>query len=96
MSPFDPLTQTRPRTKLARLRMEGGATQREMWEAVGVSRATYLRLEHGKTINPPLRLLVNCAIALGCQLDELIEDPWREWYTPKGYVQTGPVRVGKG
>lgn len=40
--------------------------------------------------NPPLRLLVNCAIALGCELTDLIEDEWQEWYTRPGYAPTEP------
>lgn len=65
-----------------------------MWEAVGVSRATYVRLEQGRVANPPLRLLVNCAIALSCELDDLIEDAWREWFTRSGYTPTRPPRFG--
>ncbi len=40
-----------------------------------------LALEKGKYKNPPLRYLVNLAIALRCPygLDDLIEDDWREW-----------------
>jgi hypothetical protein len=30
-------------------------------------------------LNPPLRYLVNLSIVLGCELDDLIEDEWREW-----------------
>jgi transcriptional regulator with XRE-family HTH domain len=92
VSPFEPLKQTRARTRLARRRLAAGVTQRQMWEALGVSRATYLRLEHGRMDNPSLRLLQNCAIALGCALDDLIEDDWRRWYTPAGYVPTRPPR----
>jgi transcriptional regulator with XRE-family HTH domain len=90
VSPFEPLTQTDARTKLARRRLARGVTQRQMWEAVGVSRATYVRLEHGRMDNPPLRLLVNCALALGCELNDVIEDAWRQWYTRPGFVATAP------
>lgn len=90
MSPFEPLTQTNARTKLARRRLARGVTQRQMWEGLGVSRATYVRLEQGHMDNPPLRLLVNCAIALDCALDDLIEDTWRQWYTRTGYEPTKP------
>lgn len=96
MSPFEPLTQTDARTKLARRRLERGVTQRQMWEAVGVSRATYVRLEQGRMDNPSLRLLVNCALALGCGLDDVIEDTWREWYTRPGFVETEPPRFPGG
>ncbi len=95
MSPFEPLTQTKVRTRLARRRVAVGVTQRQMWQALGVSRATYLRLEQGRMDDPSLRLLMNCAIALGCQLDDLIEDGWRAC-TPEGYVATRPPDFADG
>jgi hypothetical protein len=48
--------------------------------ATGPSVATYQRLERGEMSNPPLRYLVNCAIVRKVELDEVIEDEWREWY----------------
>lgn len=30
--------------------------------------------------NPPLRYLANCAIVLGCQPEDLIEEEWRRWF----------------
>lgn len=54
-------------------------TQEELAEAIGISVPTYRRLERGQTDNPPLRYLVNAALALGVELDALIEDEWREW-----------------
>jgi transcriptional regulator with XRE-family HTH domain len=47
---------------------------------VGLTRTTYWKLETGKVRNPRLRMLVNLALALGCELDDLVEDEWREWY----------------
>ena len=73
------LEQTKPRTRLARWRLRRGLTQRELWEATGLSKASYLRIEHGIERNPRVRHLVNLAIALDCQLDDLIEDDWRHW-----------------
>ncbi len=55
-------------------------TQKEMWEATGMSRATYLKLEQGRYANPPVRYLGNCAIVLGCDLAALIEPRWRTWW----------------
>lgn len=92
MAPFEPLKQTQARTRLAHRRVEAGVTQRQMWEALGTSRATYVRLEQGRLVNPPLRLLQNCAIALACELDDLIEPEWREWFTPEGYEPTDAPR----
>jgi transcriptional regulator with XRE-family HTH domain len=70
---------TKAETKLARVRMTRGVTQDELADAVGISVPTYRRMERGRTKNPPLRYLVNCALALGVELDELIEEEWREW-----------------
>ena len=66
-------------TKLAALRVEKGVTQQEMADATGISTATYWRLEHGHIEDPPIRLLNNCALALGVRVEKLIEDEWREW-----------------
>jgi hypothetical protein len=45
-------------------------------------------LEHGTFVNPPLRQLNNCAIVLGCKLEDLIEPEWRRWLRLDG----GPPR----
>lgn len=47
--------------------------------ATGISRATYGRLEQGRYENPPLRYLVNCAIVLNVELDDVLQDDWRTW-----------------
>ncbi len=54
-------------------------TQEELAEAIGVSPPTLRRLERNEIENPKLRHLVNCAIALGVSLDDVIEDAWLEW-----------------
>ena len=61
--------------------MRRGVTQQEMADATGISTATYWRLEHGRLSDPPIRLLANCALALGVELEDLIEDEWRQWLT---------------
>jgi hypothetical protein len=58
-----------------------------MWEATGIGRGSYLWLEHGGHRTPPLRHLANCAIVLGCKLEDLIEPEWRRWQQFDG----GPV-----
>jgi len=68
---------TKPETKLARARIAAKLTQAEMVEATGISRSAYWRLERGRTANPPLRHLTNCALVLGVPVEELIEDEWR-------------------
>jgi transcriptional regulator with XRE-family HTH domain len=59
--------------------MSRGVTQGELASAVGISVPTYRRLERGQTANPKLRHLVNCAIALGVELADVVEDSWLEW-----------------
>lgn len=51
----------------------------ELAEATGISIATLRRLERGAMANPPLRYLANCAIVLGVEVEDLIEDAWRQW-----------------
>jgi transcriptional regulator with XRE-family HTH domain len=72
-------SQSKRATRLARLRTERGVSQRELAEATGISLATLRRLERGAKANPPLRYLSNCAIVLGVEVEELIEDSWRKW-----------------
>lgn len=54
-------------------------TQEALADAVGVTAKTIHSLESGKTTNPNLRLLMNCAIALNVDLDALIDPMWRKW-----------------
>lgn len=61
------------------MRMRRGVTQEELARAVGISVPTYRRIERAETNNPKLRHLMNCAIALGVELDEILEDEWFEW-----------------
>jgi transcriptional regulator with XRE-family HTH domain len=70
---------TKAETRLARARMARGVTQGELASVMGVSLPTYRRLERGQAENPGLRYLVNAALALGVELEDLIEDEWREW-----------------
>lgn len=71
---------TKAETKLARVRMSRGVTQEELADAIGVSEPTYRRLERGQMTSPPLGYLVNAAIALGVELDAVVEERWREWH----------------
>ena len=65
-------------TRLALRRVDTGLAQIELAERVGVSLATYRRLERNKMRNPPLRYLVNCAIELDCHWSELVEPEWEK------------------
>lgn len=81
MSParHNPYEGEPPNTRLAHARLSRGVTQDELAEAVGVSAPTIRRLERNEVENPKLRHLVNCAIALGVSLDEVLEDEWLSW-----------------
>jgi transcriptional regulator with XRE-family HTH domain len=73
-----------PSTRLARARLSRGVTQEELAEAIGVSAPTLRRLERGDVENPKLRHLVNCALALGVDLDEILEPKWMKWLPAEG------------
>lgn len=77
--PRRPLEQTKVETKLAAWRVRRGVTQEENAKATGISYSTYWRLERGRYKNPPIGYLVNCAIALGCELDDILEDEHKRW-----------------
>lgn len=69
----------RSKTKLGAWRFRRRLTQEQMIEATGMAPATYRRLERGEHRNPQLKWLANCALVLGCSIEDLIEDEWREW-----------------
>jgi transcriptional regulator with XRE-family HTH domain len=77
--PRESSAHTKVETKLAALRVSRGVTQEEMAKATGISYSTYWRLERGRYKNPPIAYLVNCALALGCELDDILEDDQKEW-----------------
>jgi transcriptional regulator with XRE-family HTH domain len=80
----NPYESEPPSTRLARVRISRGVTQEELAEAIGVSPPTVRRLERGEVENPKLRHLVNCAIALGVDLDEILEPAWLKWLPASG------------
>jgi transcriptional regulator with XRE-family HTH domain len=53
-------------------------SQRALAAETGLSLRTLQRIERLEIDNPPIRYLTNCAIALGCGLEDLIEPSWRE------------------
>lgn len=81
-----------PRTQLAALRQKRGVSQQDMSWATGLSVATYQRLERGEITNPPLRYLVNCAIALEVDLDQVIEAEWRQWHAFSARAKDKPTK----
>ena len=58
-----------------------------------MSAQTIRRLERGEVENPKLRTLVNCAMALGVELSDVIEDDWLDWLPASGAGEP-PVRDG--
>lgn len=69
-----------PKTQLNYIRRLQGVAQDELAEVTGISERNLSRLENGTMTNPPVRYLVNCALALG--LDDwrvLIEPEWEQW-----------------
>lgn len=72
-------TQKPPRTKLAAWRIKRGATQPDMVRDTGISISHYQRMEDGDYQRLPYQQLLNCAIVLEVDLDELIEDEYKGW-----------------
>jgi transcriptional regulator with XRE-family HTH domain len=76
--PYDDEPQT-GESFLAWWRKRRGVNQQEMADAVGVSLSTYRRLERGQIDDPGVRILHNCAIALGVTLYDIIPAEWSHW-----------------
>ncbi|MGA2927942.1 MAG: helix-turn-helix transcriptional regulator [Solirubrobacteraceae bacterium] len=62
--------------------------------ACGISNSTYRRLEKGDLYSVPLWMLTNCALALGVDVDALIEPAWREWRNTYGTSPAPPEPAG--
>jgi transcriptional regulator with XRE-family HTH domain len=78
-----------PRTRLNRERRLRSVSQSALSQATGISERTLQRLENGEIDNPPLRYLVNCALALGiADWRQLVEPEWERWLQTKA----GPKR----
>jgi transcriptional regulator with XRE-family HTH domain len=67
------------RSRLHERRKAAGLSQRRLAETTGISLRTLQRIERLEVDNPPIRYLANCAIVLGCELEDLIEPAWRGW-----------------
>jgi transcriptional regulator with XRE-family HTH domain len=70
--------------------MSRGVTQDELAKAVGISVPTYRRLERGEVENPKFRHLVNCSLALGVELTDILEDEWLKWLPLQNIAATPP------
>jgi transcriptional regulator with XRE-family HTH domain len=67
------------KSHLYKHRRGAGLSQRALARQAGLSLRTLQRIERLEVDNPPIRYLANCAIVLGCRLEDLIEPAWREW-----------------
>jgi transcriptional regulator with XRE-family HTH domain len=68
-------------SKLGQLRVAAGYNQADMADLTGIALSVYSRLERNtRPGNVNYRALVNCAAVLGVDVDELIQDEWREWH----------------
>lgn len=71
--------------------MAKGIARHELAQAVGISYASLRRLEQKQAPNAPLWWYRNCAIALGVELDEILDDQDRSWrYRPAAPKAPGP------
>ena len=86
-----PGEQTKVETKLAAARVLRGMTQAEVAAATGIPLSTYWKLERDEIKNPGIRDLANCAIVLGCKLEELIDDGWTDWWYGPIYYRPRPA-----
>jgi transcriptional regulator with XRE-family HTH domain len=81
-------TRTRVESRLAAARLARGVTQEELARVVGISRSSYIRLEKKRLkTTAPLGWYVNCAIALGYSLEDILDDDLYEW---RAYDQRHP------
>jgi transcriptional regulator with XRE-family HTH domain len=71
-------------TTLAELRVRLGITQTELAEASGVGLRAIQEIERGDIRNPRIRYLINIAMALGLDLDDVCEEEWLSWTTFPG------------
>jgi transcriptional regulator with XRE-family HTH domain len=77
-----------PTSRVARWRDERALTQEELAARSGVRLGTLRDIEQGALKRPPdIRHLQNIAVALWCELDDLLEDAQRGWSSLPG----GPV-----
>lgn len=70
----------RPPSKLAVARLQRALTIKQLREKTGISQPQYWRLENLRLREPSTRLYANCALALGVELIDLIDNELIEWY----------------
>jgi transcriptional regulator with XRE-family HTH domain len=65
-------------TRIEQRRIAAGLTQRELAHRAEISLSTLQRIEQLDNDNPGVRYLANIASVLGCEIEDLIDDRWRE------------------
>ena len=85
-------TRSQSSTRLSLIRHRAAMTQTEIAVRMGVSIATYQRLEEGRMTNPPLGYLVNAAIILNVPLRAIVEPEWLDWWDPGAGAAPPPGR----
>jgi len=82
------------RSRLAGARIAGGIDQKTMAELTGIPLTTYQRLERGKgndLDNPPIRYLINCALVLQVDIEDVSPVALDEWTVFDERAQAPPV-----
>ena len=71
--------QTRPRTRIAQLRLEHNLTQAAVAYAIGIPLSSYRKLERGRQRSPNLRVLVNLSLLYDVPLESILHPWWLAW-----------------
>jgi transcriptional regulator with XRE-family HTH domain len=50
--------------------------QHELATLAGIRPGSLRDVEQARNTNPPIGLLIRCAVVLGCPIEELIEESW--------------------
>lgn len=66
-------------TRLRRVRLERGLSQRELAELTGIPLRSLERLDRGEVDDFSYRSVVNLCLALRCKASEIIEPDWFQW-----------------
>jgi transcriptional regulator with XRE-family HTH domain len=78
------VAEAKRKTHLRERRIALGFTQPAMAQRAGLPLRTYQRLEAGELNNPPIRHVVNCALALGLRIQDIAEPEWISWTPTAG------------
>ena len=82
-------------TRLREVRLRMGYTQPAMAKRANLPLRTYQRLEAGELRNPPIRHVVNCALALGLRIQDVAEPEWIRWTTSPASPEPPESELGR-